>query len=237
MRQAKINLYGVNELQGKAKEKAIDNHRYLLVEDNWWDWTYEDAAMVGVRIKDFDLDQYWISVMMDDYEESAKLIKANHGNQCGSFVAAAHFLESKMDVEDMRIFMSRISRYYLDYLKKEYEYLTSDGHLEEYLSINKYEFTETGDTWEFKNKEDGDMNNTSDREKAIEIVNAFKESLNRDKALHIFQQECNMDIPFMEQWIWDNYPELRGWYYNDECTVLCCEEVRNHIINTIVYGL
>lgn len=42
MKTKTINLYSLNELNDKAKEKAIEKLRYSNVEDNWYDFTIEN---------------------------------------------------------------------------------------------------------------------------------------------------------------------------------------------------
>lgn len=42
--------YTIDELEPKAKARAIDNWREHQLDYQWWDWTYEDATTVGKLI-------------------------------------------------------------------------------------------------------------------------------------------------------------------------------------------
>ena len=47
MKTVTINLFNFNELNEKAKEKALNKLRDINLEDNWWQFTYEDAKNIG----------------------------------------------------------------------------------------------------------------------------------------------------------------------------------------------
>lgn len=51
------NIYTWKELTEKQKEKAIEKLYYINVDHEWWDFTYEDAENIGLKITEFDLDR------------------------------------------------------------------------------------------------------------------------------------------------------------------------------------
>jgi hypothetical protein len=55
MKTIETIVYSFNELDEKAKAKAIDKERYFYVEDTWWDNVYDSAKEVGINITEFDL--------------------------------------------------------------------------------------------------------------------------------------------------------------------------------------
>lgn len=42
-----ITVYAFDELSERAKSAALDAHRTISVEDDWWDAVYEDAVRMG----------------------------------------------------------------------------------------------------------------------------------------------------------------------------------------------
>lgn len=46
MQQVTLNLYSITEINGKAKETALEEYRYINVEHNWWGTVYDDFAEI-----------------------------------------------------------------------------------------------------------------------------------------------------------------------------------------------
>ncbi len=57
MRIKEIKLFKFEELSDKAKEKAMDWFREASGSDQWWENVYEDAANIGLKITEFDIDR------------------------------------------------------------------------------------------------------------------------------------------------------------------------------------
>jgi hypothetical protein len=51
MQQVTLSLYSITELNGKAKEAAIEEYRYINVEHNWWDYIYDDFGEICKTIR------------------------------------------------------------------------------------------------------------------------------------------------------------------------------------------
>lgn len=57
MKTKTINLYEFDELSEDAKEKALQNLWDINVDHEWWDYIYEDAERIGLKITGFDIDR------------------------------------------------------------------------------------------------------------------------------------------------------------------------------------
>ena len=57
MKTHTINTYSFNELSEEAQQKAIENLSDINVNFDWWNFTYEDAKNIGLKITSFDLDR------------------------------------------------------------------------------------------------------------------------------------------------------------------------------------
>ncbi len=168
MKTKTINLYSFSELSESAKEKAIQNLSDINVDFEWWDFAYEDAENIGLKITEFDLDrnrhangEFTLSA-----NEVAVNIFRDHGTDCGTYKTATVFMnewqpifdnytqegnekyESKesedklLELEDE--FLKSILEDYSIMLQKDYEYLISKESIIETIEANEYTFTENG---------------------------------------------------------------------------------------------
>jgi hypothetical protein len=89
-----ITIYQFDELEGKAKEKAIETCSDYNVNHNWWEDIYDqDAAAIGLRITAFDLYRGTIEGDLSEYLlDSCKLIRTNHGKDTETFATARQYL-------------------------------------------------------------------------------------------------------------------------------------------------
>lgn len=152
MREHKIKVYKFDELSAEAQEKALQGMRFWDVEDfEWWEFTYEDAKNVGIKITSFDLDRGNITgEFIESAEYTIDKILMDHGPTCDTYITAHNYkkaLEDQKedDADDFKHeFLNAILEDYRIILQKEFEYLTSDTHLKETIEANEYEFTEDG---------------------------------------------------------------------------------------------
>ncbi len=168
MREITVNLYQYNELSEKAQEKARDWYRRASEGDSWWEYIYEDAANVGLKIKGFDIDRgarvdmEFISGALD----CAVAIMKEHGETCETYKTAAAYIverdaaiakvpaDENGDPDEYSIdealdpidaeFLKSLEGDYLKMLRDEYEHETSDEAVVENIELNEYEFTEDG---------------------------------------------------------------------------------------------
>ena len=167
-----VEVFKFDELSDKAKEKALDHYRYFQVEDDWWDFIYEDAERIGLKITEFGLDRNRHAkgeFLLSACEVAANIFK-EHGNQCGTHKTAQDFqyewdklVEKYSDGKDTECvaeenqyefnqeademeesFLESILEDYSIMLQNECEYLTSDESVTEFIEANDYEFTEDG---------------------------------------------------------------------------------------------
>lgn len=166
-------VYLFEELPEEAQEKAIEENCYINVEDfEWWEWTYEDAERIGLKITSFDLDRHrhakgdflWSAL------ECAEAILKEHGEDTSTYQTAKEYLSDRAALvakhsdgitldrvaEDNEYdfdnecneldqeFLRSLLEDYSILLQKEYEYLTSEEAIKESLISNEYEFTIDG---------------------------------------------------------------------------------------------
>ena len=164
------NVYNFNELNNTAKEVAILHHRDINIEENWWQYVYDDAENIGLKLTIFDIYGYCEGKFIDSLEFTAEKTMLEHGQHCETYKTAANFLADKAklvakhsdgikidivkegnedifddECNDIEFeFKKSILEYYRIMLQKQYEYLTSDESITETILANEYEFTEDG---------------------------------------------------------------------------------------------
>ncbi len=168
MKTKTINLYTFDELSDEAKQTAIDNLSDINVTYDWWQFTYEDAANIGLKITSFDLDrnrhadgEFLLSAC-----EVAQNILNEHGEDCETYKTAENFLndwqpvfnnymdeshedyessESEEKLNDLESeFLNSLLEDYSIMLQHECEYLQSVEAICETIEANNYFFTEDG---------------------------------------------------------------------------------------------
>jgi hypothetical protein len=160
--------YTFEELPPEAKEKAIGNLYYINVEYGWWQYGYEDAENIGMKITEFDLDRgNYLKAEFTLYPlKICEEIFKEHGEDTDTFRIASTFMEKWSPVyadyldensenyeseESEGLLMELEEEFhrdlrgaYLSMLRQEYEYLTSEEAIIETIQANEYEFTEKG---------------------------------------------------------------------------------------------
>lgn len=156
-------IYKFEELSDKAKEHALEKLWDINVEFDWWDWTYEDAKEIGLKITGFDISHRrdiegkitWYSD-----EDVSKAILKNHGDGCETSKLARQYLgellriKMQWDEESVEYeeeteklhewFVKELLNAYWKILYDDYEYLTSEEAIKETIEANEYDFDEDG---------------------------------------------------------------------------------------------
>ena len=168
MRTIELNIFEFSELSEESKANAIEKLSDINVDYDWWDCTYEDAKMIAIDIKGFDIGRgSYCEIEVDDCQDSAKLIIVNHGECCNSFKSAKDFLETSAKLTNLLdededneykieaieellesledVFKKELSEYYLNDLRVDYDYRLSDEAVIEAIENNNYEFLENGE--------------------------------------------------------------------------------------------
>ena len=168
-----VEAYTFKELSEKAKEKALRKLSNINLDHNWWQFEYEDAANIGLKLTAFDLDRnkHAEGFFLNSATEVADKIMSEHGNQCETYKTAFNFLNERdalvrkfsdginfdivtednayeFDQEADELeeqFLEDILSDYADILQKQYEHLYSDEAIIETIEANAYEFTVDGE--------------------------------------------------------------------------------------------
>lgn len=171
MRIIETKVYPFDELPDDAKEKVIEELWTINVEHEWWEFTFEDAAQVKLKLTEFQLDRgsYCRGEFIEYAKDTADAIIENHGENCETRQTAEEFIvdsaklymkypvkldddgddQDELDRENAQEelnseFLKSILEDYRIILQKESEYLTSEEAIIETIKINEYEFTEDG---------------------------------------------------------------------------------------------
>jgi hypothetical protein len=161
MRIKEIKVYDFEELDEKVREKVLQNLYDINVSFDWWEYIYEDARIVGIKIEAFDLGRknYAEAKFIWSAKETADAIIENHGEKCETYKTAQSYLvdyeelkkatvkdeDDDLDTEEIdRGFLNALCEDYRVMLYKEYENQTSEEAIIETIKANEYEFMENG---------------------------------------------------------------------------------------------
>jgi hypothetical protein len=168
MRTLEINIYQFNELSEQAKKRAIEKHLDINVNYNWWEFTYEDAEQIGLKITSFDLDRnrHAEGKFIWDAHECAKEIILQHDGNSETYEEAKNYLsdydslvefysngieknivseENEYEFDQVadelkNEFLESILECYSIMLQNESEHLMSEEAIIETIEANEYEF-------------------------------------------------------------------------------------------------
>jgi hypothetical protein len=156
MKTISTPVFEFDELEDSAKDRARDWYRQVALDYEWWDFTYEDAARVGLEILGFEcyrkIETRFGGFMKPGsgwrwtVGESARAILANHGKECDTYKLAQEYFTRKQKGNpfDAEEWEQRLGEEYLSMLNREYEYLLSDESVDESIRANEYTFTADG---------------------------------------------------------------------------------------------
>ena len=156
-----------NELTEEGQEKAIEGLWDINVDYEWWDFTYEDAENIGLKIEGFDIDRgaYCEGKFIGDALECAEKIVKEHGETCGTYADARAYLKERADIEQHAVidewgqfdlktddkldaltneFLKSLLEDYRIQLRENYDYYTGREAVIETINANEYEFTREG---------------------------------------------------------------------------------------------
>src|SRR5574343_1150502 len=175
MKTIEINLFKFSELSETAQQRAIEKLASINVDHNWWQFVYEDAENIGLKINEFDLDRnrYAKGDFICSASECAEKIILNHGENTQTHKTASNFLqdwkslvlkysnelnpekvsEGNEDIFDSEAdeleqeFLNSLLEDYAIILQSECDYLQSKEAIIETIEANDYDFTENGDLY------------------------------------------------------------------------------------------
>jgi hypothetical protein len=172
MRTIRTKVYQFSELSKAAQETAIEVCAYYNVDSDWWQFIYEDAKNIGLKLNGFDLDRNKSAqgYFLESSTESAFSIIKEHGEECSTYKTAKAYLAEydklvekhsdgkKLDVvaegneyefdndadELQDEFLKCLLNDYSCLLQNEHEYMTSREAIIETIEANEYEFKADG---------------------------------------------------------------------------------------------
>lgn len=166
-----ITVYSFSELAEDVQDKVLEKFADINVDWGWWQFIYEDATTVGLKITGFDLDHRAIDIeFTDDALFTSGKILSSHGEMCDTYKLAQAFIsdrdalvakhsdgihrdiveegfEGYFDLECDELeaeFLHALGEEYLGILRQNYEYLTSREAIIETIEANEYLFTKDG---------------------------------------------------------------------------------------------
>ena len=128
MRTIETKAYQFEELDEQIKEKAIDNYRYIGVEDNfWWEYIKEDLISVGIELRSFDIERgSFAEIHLEDFYDTCEKIIDSHGENCETYKIAERYIKEYNSIKEK-----------MDNLE-EYENDNSDEeHLNKLMQLDK----------------------------------------------------------------------------------------------------
>ena len=89
-RTTTIEVYQYDELDERAKERALDWYAAGVFDYEWWDLIYWDAKQIGLKIEGFDLDRRKRATgyLTDTMEMVCMKILSDHGKDRGTYKLA-----------------------------------------------------------------------------------------------------------------------------------------------------
>jgi len=140
MRTIQLNVFKFAELSAKAKKKVLSDFYDTNVNYDWWDFIYEDAATVGIKLTGFDLSYQKTAegALEDSAAFTCYAILTEHGEETETYKIAKEFSailvkwkllpdvceDEQEDAEES--FLKKLLEAYANMLYEDYEYRTSD---------------------------------------------------------------------------------------------------------------
>lgn len=169
MEQRTYTVYKFDELDQVTQDKVLHNYCDINVDHDWWQFTYEDAEHIGLKLKSFDLDRnrHAAGDFIVSAIECSEAILKEHGKECETHKTAKKYqdaIEALPDlvdedhpdydrlerehcqaIDDIEAdFLHSLLEDYSIILQNEYEHLTSREAIAETIHANDYWFNEQG---------------------------------------------------------------------------------------------
>ena len=152
MRLETTKIYTYDELSDSAKDKAVDDHNDINIEDDfWYEHISDELLEYGAILVEFDIYRDKIGIDFGDCGEFASKVMENHGNHTDAYILSMNFLNDLMTAcdddtieETSREYANAMSQEYLKILRDSYEYAMSNESIVETIIANEYEFLASG---------------------------------------------------------------------------------------------
>ena len=102
MRIIESKAYQFKELDEQTKEKAIDNYRYISVDDDiWYEFIKEDLISVGIELRSFDIERgSFAEIHLEDFYDTCELILKSHRENNETYKIAERYIEEYNSIKD-----------------------------------------------------------------------------------------------------------------------------------------
>jgi hypothetical protein len=148
MRIQETKIFTFDELSDDAKDKARAWYLEGAFDYDWWQFIYEDAEQIGLKITAFDIDRNTIDgeLLAMPIKVCEKIV-ANYGKTCDTYKLAQEWYREKKRKSPMigDEFLKRLLEEYLVMPRNEAEFMQSNEQVDESILANGYEFTEDGE--------------------------------------------------------------------------------------------
>lgn len=131
-------------LNEDLKRKVLQKLWDINVDYEWWEFIFDDASNIGIKILEFDLDHHYIKALAPEHTATIKqnVIK-NHGKNTDTYKTVMKY-DLRKGEDEATDMVEELYKDYLIMLRREYEYLTSEEVIMETIEANEYEFDEDG---------------------------------------------------------------------------------------------
>lgn len=170
-------IFTFAELTPETQQCVIERNYDFDVFHDWWEFVYEDAKRIGLKITSFDINraQSIEGELTLNVADCIKATRLEHGENCDTHTpcddydikykkcvvaqcqdeanqlyytfANEVFLDELETEEINREFKHALLQEYLSILSKEYEYLTSEEHIRERLTEHEGEYLVNGEEY------------------------------------------------------------------------------------------
>ena len=142
-------IYTYEDLSEKAKKNAIEQHRGINVDyHQWWHTIGDEAKSFGIEIIDFDLGQSKLDLEFSRTRDDicSRIIDELDEEHDLGYIAR-HFTNASLGCTTkafQRAFRTAVEYYYLEALKKEWEWHTCDANVEDTVQNMDVRYYENG---------------------------------------------------------------------------------------------
>ena len=162
-----IKAYNFEDVKSDVdgiQEKVLQELNDINIDYEWWQDTYDDAEIIGLKITGFDIDRASSckGEFINDGQFTAEKIIKTHGDSCKTYKTAQLFLsevnayligkdENDLNYQDDEGithiadgFLKSLLENYRIMLRKEYDYNVSEEGILETIENAGYEFNAEG---------------------------------------------------------------------------------------------
>jgi hypothetical protein len=167
METKEIKVYKFDELSEFAKDRVLKRFWDINVDEDWWDYIFEEAKEIGLEITRFDLHYELIEGnLIKDIDVIVQNVKKFHSGRSYLYKIIERYsdeyqelmdklektenwedaaeIEEKIEALQKELLEDLLNEYF-KILKDKYEYLTSEEDIAETIRANEYLFTEDGE--------------------------------------------------------------------------------------------